>query len=526
MVGRPYSCGHCAKQIETGVACPACDAVVCANSGLKYVRCVGYNKVTHQAAHPCSHEGKDSGTPCPSCGTQLVWKTARYSVFRACPNFPKCLGKVGSPRGRRRGPRGEPTEPGQPEPGQSEPVVPGETESTNESEMEGEGESETQPETESGKPDSETEPMGEVAEAEAKMEAKVEIEMMMRPPEGEPPKPESKSLWDLVRPAALQEVPTREQVTAALTSMAARMPTGLSQSEKATLRAAARDAETARAELGPLGTRVADLEARTPRIIEVRTNGEKTGEIGGFAHPALEEGLAAIAAGFENLLFVGPAGSGKTTLCAQIAKALGRPFVIEGITAGMPESRLIGRNVPNLQTGRDEYSVTAVIQTYEGGGVICLDEADRGDANTMCVVNAGLANGHWPIPRLAAPIATRHKDTVIVCTANTFGNGASRQYVGANQLDAAWLDRFAGAVIRVEYDRGLETSLVPEQEVRERVWALRDAVEKNAFRRIVGTRSLLAAARWVRAGRPLSFAVGKITEDWTADERAACEVSA
>src|SRR5690606_18485555 len=110
-------------------------------------------------------------------------------------------------------------------------------------------------------------------------------------------------------------------------------------------------------------------------------------------------------------------------------------------TAGMSESALTGRAIPDLTTGKVVFQSTDFVACYESGGVFLLDEIDAADPNVMLVVNSALAIGHMPLPnRTDAPSATRHDDTVIICAANTWGTGADRQYVGRNQLDAAFLD--------------------------------------------------------------------------------------
>ena len=59
----------------------------------------------------------------------------------------------------------------------------------------------------------------------------------------------------------------------------------------------------------------------------------------GTAHKFLPTLLQAVAAGCSPFL-VGPAGSGKTTLCEQVAKALGRPFYMAARVTS--EFKLVG----------------------------------------------------------------------------------------------------------------------------------------------------------------------------------------
>ncbi len=102
---------------------------------------------------------------------------------------------------------------------------------------------------------------------------------------------------------------------------------------------------------------------------------------------------------------------------------------------------------------------------------------------------------------------------------NTYGTGGDMVYQGRNALDGATLNRFTGAVIPVDYDRGLEEALVPDPDITLRIWAIRDKVEQLKLRRICGTRELLAVARLHKAGMSLKDAIQSILVGWTEDEK-------
>lgn len=286
--------------------------------------------------------------------------------------------------------------------------------------------------------------------------------------------------------------------------------------------------------LGPTIQAYVDLRAREIAAQVVATSGKvaevvwKTPEgavkahiTGG--HKDATRVMELIRMGFNNILLVGPSGSGKTTIASDVAKGLGKKLHLISCQIGTTEAAFIGRAAYNTSEGTVRWSGAPCVDAYEGGDVICIDEVDSLDAGVACVLNSMLANGHFPLPlRSENPSATRHADTVIIATANTYGVGATRQYVGRNQLDAATLNRFTGAVITVDYDRELERALCDDDRVCACVWLVREKATESGLRRIVGTRDLLAVRRWVNGGHAMSKALNAVfgtDAGWTKDEQ-------
>lgn len=143
----------------------------------------------------------------------------------------------------------------------------------------------------------------------------------------------------------------------------------------------------------------------------------------------------------------GPAGSFKTSTAHAAAEALELPFYATSVCQQTTKTDLLGFFVP----GTGEYMPTDFRRAFEKGGVFLLDEIDAGNPNVLAVLNAALANSAMGFPD---GMIERHPDFVLFAAGNTFGQGANRQYVGRNQLDAATLDRFA--FIDFPYDEGLE----------------------------------------------------------------------
>jgi MoxR-like ATPase len=175
---------------------------------------------------------------------------------------------------------------------------------------------------------------------------------------------------------------------------------------------------------------------------------------------------------------------------------------------------LLGRITP-----AGKFLPSKFVDVYENGGVFLLDEVDAADPNVLLVLNSALANGALSVPaRIENPVADRHEDFVLVCAANTWGTGADWQYVGRNQLDAAFLSRFAGAVLEVTYDAQLERALTAETWYNEFI-RVRSAVAVSKLRRILGTREMLAGQRLLKAGYTNREAWAALTAGWTNDER-------
>ena len=268
-----------------------------------------------------------------------------------------------------------------------------------------------------------------------------------------------------------------------------------------------------------------EIEKREiPLAIELTGVGREPVRVDG-AHRQFADLLGLIEEGHRNLMMVGPAGCGKTTMARQVAQALNLPFGFLSLSAGVTETHLLGRVLPQAD-GSWQYQKSLFVTIYEEGGVFLLDEIDAADANLMVAINAALANGALANPVTGA-VHERHPDSYIVAAANTWGRGADTQYVGRNQLDASTLDRFVLATVLVDYDTKLERAAVRQALAEEDAKALigwvtdlRKRIVEHRLRRVASTRLVFNTVAALKAGRTLKDVQARYFQDWSRDERA------
>ena len=182
-----------------------------------------------------------------------------------------------------------------------------------------------------------------------------------------------------------------------------------------------------------------------PRPVEVTLPAGGKITVTGHTHQTLPELLLALGARC-HVLLVGPAGTGKSTLAAQAAEALGLSLQAISLGPTTPMSKVFG-----YFDAHGNYHATPFRRAFEQGGVMLLDELDNGHPGLLAELNQALALGSCAF---ADGMVTAHPDFRLVATGNTYGTGGNRDYVGRQALDAATLDRFV--TIEVPVDEQLE----------------------------------------------------------------------
>lgn len=200
-----------------------------------------------------------------------------------------------------------------------------------------------------------------------------------------------------------------------------------------------------------------------------------------FANLSPEEKLLqTVKTGTTNIWMVGPAGCGKSTMARNLASAMELPYLCISCGIGTSATEFVGYKYP-------EREATKFSEYYSKPSIILIDEFTALDPAVAQVCNAALANGEI---ETTTGLVHRHPECIIIATSNTFGNGADRQYVANNQLDASTIDRFVGGIIEVDYSPVYESQFDPE--VVDYVIQLRQIIKEHSIRRIASTRMIQA----------------------------------
>lgn len=231
--------------------------------------------------------------------------------------------------------------------------------------------------------------------------------------------------------------------------------------------------------------------ART--VVEVRTPTE-TRKIERLHHAQTADLLAWLAVG-EHVWLAGPPGSGKSTAAEVAAEALGLPFYCTGAISS--EHRLLGFTTATGATVRTPFR-----EAFEHGGLFLWDEIDASSPNALVMFNQALANRVCAFPD---GVIRAHDNFVAVAGANTYGTGATAEFVGRLRQDAATIDRFVR--IYWDYDRDMERTIADGLAGADgvawarKVWKYRDAAQRLGIRAVFSPRTIIRGCKALAAGK-------------------------
>lgn len=213
-----------------------------------------------------------------------------------------------------------------------------------------------------------------------------------------------------------------------------------------------------------------------------------------------------------NVSLTGSAGTGKTTAMHNVAKALGLEF---SATGSLTDTyKLFGFVRPS----DGEPIITAFRERWTKGGVFLFDDFDASDPSTAVEANHPLANGHYTFPD--GVTLPRHPDCIIGMTMNTWGHGASDDFVGRVKQDKAFLDRFVQ--IDWQIDEALELDTCTNREWAKYVQSVRAKVKARGIKVLVTPRAtyygeaLLAAGMPMEKAKAMAIRKAMTAEQWSA----------
>lgn len=192
----------------------------------------------------------------------------------------------------------------------------------------------------------------------------------------------------------------------------------------------------------------------------------------------------------KNIMLVGEAGGGKSSLCADVASALRLQFYPMSVGLQTTKSDLMG-----FISATGEYMTTPLRQAFENGGVLLLDEFDATHAGVVTILNSMLANDICSFPD---KIVNKHKNFVCIVACNTYCKGGSLEYIGRNRLDSATLDRFI--TVNVNYDEKLEDTLTYNSDWLKVVRQMRDNIKNAGLKVVISPRASMQGADLLDAG--------------------------
>jgi hypothetical protein len=196
-----------------------------------------------------------------------------------------------------------------------------------------------------------------------------------------------------------------------------------------------------------------------------------------------------------NIWLTGPTGSGKTTAGENVAKALGLKFGSDGSLDA--DYKVLG-----FRDANGNIISTQFLDIFANGGIYLADEIDNWLPSALLALNAALANGFVSSP---GGLIRRHPDCLVIACANTWGHGATNEYVGRTKQDAATLDRFQPK-IHWPVDERLERALAEAQAGDlglawvKIVQVARRTVARQGLKIIISPRATFSGLGLLRAG--------------------------
>jgi cobaltochelatase CobS len=122
----------------------------------------------------------------------------------------------------------------------------------------------------------------------------------------------------------------------------------------------------------------------------------------------------------------------------------------------------------------------------------------------LVTLNQALANGHMAFPDA---MVKKHPEFIMFGAGNTFGNGATAQFVGRSPQDGAFMDRFIKWVVDVDHnvEDAMVNAVPMESELRDKwiniIRTCRTNAESKGLRVMVTPRQTVRGAQMLATGK-------------------------
>lgn len=211
-----------------------------------------------------------------------------------------------------------------------------------------------------------------------------------------------------------------------------------------------------------------------------------------------------------NVALIGEAGSGKTHGAEQAAEAMGLPHYTIPFNAKMTNQSLRG-----YMDAVGNYNPSPLYTAFKNGGVLILDEFEKGNTEVTVCLNSMLAGKSYLFPN--GENVTRHEKFLVVACQNTTGVGASKQYAAAQRQDASTLNRFVK--LAWDTDEDLERSIAGNTDATDAVQKIRRKAKELGMDIVISPRQSIHANTLMGVGFSLNEALRYSIFECLADDQ-------
>jgi len=210
----------------------------------------------------------------------------------------------------------------------------------------------------------------------------------------------------------------------------------------------------------------------------------------------------AVLAGMNPVIF-GPAGSGKSRLCKELAHDIGKPFHTMSFSGGLRYSQVFGSQT--LEEGSTTWKPAPLLQWIQDPALILLDEIFSADPEVLLGLNSLLEPDTRNITTPAGVFKV-HPETSFIACSNSNGRQQARQYTGTTRTDDSLLDRLIPPFF-MDYDPKAEKQIIKAlvddataQALTETLERFRKQIIQNQIPFDPSTRRLIGTCKLIKAG--------------------------